>query len=138
MLLLSACRQREPLVLLVARMHPFVTALLGMSSLSQVDSLSLVSRLNLSVCYSTRPPRAPVAHHATGEPTPRSPLSCGGRHRTPTPTLLAVAGVRAAPATLQTQHLDPLVPLRAAAARQQRGTGASSSSSKDARRANYP
>ena len=53
MLLLSACRQREPLVLLVARMHPFVTALFGMSSLSQVDSLSLVSRLNLSVCYST-------------------------------------------------------------------------------------
>ena len=94
MLLLSACRhQREPLVPLVARMHPFVTALFGMSSLSQVDSLSLVSRLNLSVCYSTHPPRAPVAHHGTGEPTPRSPLSCGGRHRTSTPTLLAVARV---------------------------------------------
>ena len=99
---------REPLVPLVcfwsACMHPFVTALLGMSSLSQVEPLSLVSRLSLSVCYSTRPPRAPVAHHATGEPTPRSPLSCGGRHRTPTPTLLAVAGVRAAPATVQTQQ----------------------------------
>ena len=103
MLLLSACRQRGPLVLLVARMHPFVTALFGMSSLSQVDPLFHVSRLSLSVCYSTRPPRTPVAHHATGEPTPRSPLSCG-RHRTPTPTLLAMAGLRAAPATQQTQE----------------------------------
>ena len=53
MLLLSACRQREPLVLLVARMHPFVTALFGMSSLSQVDSLALVSPQSLSLLQHT-------------------------------------------------------------------------------------
>ena len=51
---------REPLVPLVyfwsACMHPFVTALLGMSSLSQVDPQSLVSRPSLSVYYDTRPP----------------------------------------------------------------------------------
>ena len=43
-------------------MHRFAMALLGTSSLSQVDTLSLVSRLRLSVRYSTRPPRAPDSH----------------------------------------------------------------------------
>ena len=56
--LLHPLHRRDPLVALVrsARMHPFAMALSGVSSRSQVDHLSLVSRLSLSVCYNTRRP----------------------------------------------------------------------------------
>ena len=62
------------LVPMTATSSHAISALLGVSSLMQVDQWR-VSGLSLSVRYSTRPPRAPVAHHATGEPTPRSPLN---------------------------------------------------------------
>ena len=56
--LLHPLHRRDPLVALVgsARMHLFAMALSGVSSRSQVDRLSLVSRLSLSVCYNTRRP----------------------------------------------------------------------------------
>ena len=85
-------------------MHRFAMALLGTSSLSQVDTLSLVSRLRLSVRYSTRPPRAPGLH-PHGEPTPCSSHTAAAAVAGHPPASPAVAGgSRAATATEQTQQ----------------------------------
>ena len=67
-LLLTAVFMRA---LLIATSTYAIFALLGVSSLRQVDQ-SLVSGLSLSVRYSTRPPRSPGLH-PHGEPTPCSP-----------------------------------------------------------------
>jgi len=48
-------------------MHPFVRALSGVSSLSQVNCLSLVSGLSLAVCHNARRPFVPqVSARAVG------------------------------------------------------------------------
>ena len=48
-------------------MHPFARAQSGVSSLSQVNSLSLVSGLSLAVCHNARRPFAPqVSARAVG------------------------------------------------------------------------
>ena len=89
--------------LLIATSSHAISALLGVSSLMQVDQWR-VSGLSLSVRYSTRPPRAPGLH-PHGEPTPCSSHTAAAAVAGHPPASPAVAGgSRAATATGQTQQ----------------------------------
>ena len=93
--------------LLIATSSHAISALLGVSSLMQVDQWR-VSGLSLSVRYSTRPPRSPGLH-PHGEPTPCSSHTAAAAVAGHPPASPAVAGgSRAATATGQTQQGVPL------------------------------